>query len=74
MTGRSDQKKAVGPKKGRSDQIFRSEKNQRAQAHIGIPRHTVTQFEDKSPERSERTESEQEEGTEDAEEREPAIL
>jgi len=36
MTGRSDQKKAVGPKKGRSDQIFRSEKNQRAQAHLEL--------------------------------------
>jgi hypothetical protein len=36
VTGRSDQKKAVGPKKGRSDQIFRSEKNQRAQAHRGV--------------------------------------
>ena len=40
---------------------------------IGTPRNTVTQYEDISPERSERTESEQEEGTEDVDEREPEI-
>jgi hypothetical protein len=40
---------------------------------IGTPRNTVTQYEDISPEQSERTETEQEEGTEEAEEREPEI-